>query len=649
MAMDLVAVLGLIGIACSGFFVAFTLSFNEDASHVAYALFQIFLGFTPAAWERWDSYNLVGQTVLTLFLFICHFLVVTILITVLTNSFMAVVQNANEEHQFLFAVNTISGVKSDALFAFIAPTNIIAWLLTPLRYVIPFRSFIKVNRTVIKVTHFPVLLIIYLYERVFLCTAAFEPTELVEDRGRSNALVATPGAPTGPQLFSPAIRLREPSVATHQDRALAEVFRPFKESIRQYSQRSRNRRSASNVVNDWMQDMGPDGVASPPVEQDRAVVDKLEARRLTLRGNQLLDKRLRGQKRKSSLATRSVVSDPEDFFSQGPRRELHSLIEDPDPHDTSFDSLPEPTDGDGDDELVTTEEEDPATSAQGRSGTEEGFLQTPTNARARTPQLPANSPAAHARFASSEGRPGGIRCSPPAGQPGRSMHQRNFSSSTILFRPLQETNDSSSSPSGRRTPAKAIMRTGSGARTPVSAGRRTPRRAVGGITQPRPIIGRSQFQSAPDLAGMLTFDSGQLRHRPSSIDMNLTFDLGANRNILEGVPSSFATQMLMATGGGRNMRNGDRTDDSGMMSRLMLSRMNALEEGFRNVLNEVKDWRKEERLSQVCQDNRESVGKGKRPYRRVGRKTPKISTPKNEKAESHDEPDDQEGPKGASI
>lgn len=49
MAMDLVAVLGLIAIACSGFFVAFTLSFNEDASHVAYALFQIFLGFTPAA------------------------------------------------------------------------------------------------------------------------------------------------------------------------------------------------------------------------------------------------------------------------------------------------------------------------------------------------------------------------------------------------------------------------------------------------------------------------------------------------------------------------------------------------------------------------------------------------------------------------
>lgn len=34
-----------------------------------------------------------------LFLIICHFLVVTILITVLTNSFVAIASNANEEHQ----------------------------------------------------------------------------------------------------------------------------------------------------------------------------------------------------------------------------------------------------------------------------------------------------------------------------------------------------------------------------------------------------------------------------------------------------------------------------------------------------------------------------------------------------------------------
>jgi hypothetical protein len=33
------------------------------------------------------------------FLIICHFVVVTILITVLTNSFMSIASNASEEHQ----------------------------------------------------------------------------------------------------------------------------------------------------------------------------------------------------------------------------------------------------------------------------------------------------------------------------------------------------------------------------------------------------------------------------------------------------------------------------------------------------------------------------------------------------------------------
>ena len=103
MAMDLVAVFVLILISCSGFFVAFTLSFGNDGfdpKGVAYALFQMLMGFTPAAWERWDDYNMLGQGILTLFLFICHFLIVTILITVLTNSFMAIVQNANVSREY---------------------------------------------------------------------------------------------------------------------------------------------------------------------------------------------------------------------------------------------------------------------------------------------------------------------------------------------------------------------------------------------------------------------------------------------------------------------------------------------------------------------------------------------------------------------
>jgi hypothetical protein len=94
MALDLAAVFVLILIACSGFFVAFAMSFGKSqygAGEVAYKIFQILMGFTPAAWEVWSSYNLLGKALLVLFLFLCHFIIVTILITVLTNSFMAIV------------------------------------------------------------------------------------------------------------------------------------------------------------------------------------------------------------------------------------------------------------------------------------------------------------------------------------------------------------------------------------------------------------------------------------------------------------------------------------------------------------------------------------------------------------------------------
>jgi hypothetical protein len=71
--------------------------------------------------------------------------------------------------------------------------------------------------------------------------------------------------------------------------------------------------------------------------------------------------------------------------------------------------------------------------------------------------------------------------------------------------------------------------------------------------------------------------------------------LDANQpGMLGAVPSSFATQMALATGGlkgfgGRDGggKGGDG-EDSGMMGRLMLARMKTLEEGFAEVVKEFR-------------------------------------------------------------
>ncbi|KAL8841174.1 MAG: hypothetical protein Q9170_001028 [Blastenia crenularia] len=636
MAMDLLALFILIAISCSGFFVAFTLSFGGDDYNgraVVYTLFQLLMGFTPAAWDTWDNYNFLGKGILTLFLFICHFLVVTILITVLTNSFMAVVQNANEEHQFVFAVNAISMVKSDALFSYIAPTNVLAWLLAPLRFVLPFREFVKVNRTAIKITHFPVLFLIYAYERLILRGQTFEATDLVVQRGRTRN---TEVAQSGLRLFSPAHgRLREPSVATfHKDRVLAEVFRrPFRDNTIRNTHQSHDRRKTSNVVSHWMSGLGPDGTASPPLEQDPKVLDRLEARRIAhRRSQQLLQRRARiGRGPSFAAPTMSVVSDPEEFNPAITFDDLDQHRLERDLPTISMDDGPQQTDADGDDELVTNDDDENLTldqrvtpvgglrSTDAEKETEDDYFQkTPTASRRFLPL-----PLQHSQL---------VTVVPPLRPvgPNRTVmrptrgHVRHTSTATIIHDPNPQSTESSSSPSRKAITARNSARNVGSGSGPASAGRRTPKRQPIGVARARPIMPpRSAFQSAPNLAGMVALDSA--RQRPSNFALELGSDIGDNKAAGGGfvgvIPSSFATQMAYASDAAKAGQASRGNDDQQRMSKLMLARFNQLEEGFREVIKEVKDWKRDDIRSA---DERPASRRGKTRSQKGGRKNGKV-------------------------
>ncbi|KAA6407757.1 MAG: integral membrane channel [Lasallia pustulata] len=630
MALDLIAVFVLILISCSGFFVAFTLSFgddDDDTAGVAYALFQMLMGFSPAAWAYWDKFNPLGRVVLTLFLFITHFLIITILITVLTNSFMAVVQNANEEHQFVFAVNAISMVKSDALFSYIAPTNIIAWLLAPLRYILPFRQFVRVNRTVIKITHFPVLFLIYLYERIFLVGGPLEPTEVIEQRGRPGKVgrlkaLEAPGARVN--LFSPSTsRLREPSVATyHKDRALDEVFRrPFRDNTIRGTRKSQERRKTSNVVDHWMQNLGLIGEASPPMEQDHSIVERLETPRPLSRRSHLSRRRQTRAGRNFTEASRSVASDPEGFTTtdvtpRPTKSRLNTGLS------LGTDDLPQQTSADGDDELPTNDEDENV--PLDKKNRKDYFQHSPTakpKTSFRTKPVTSSYHAAFASLPYQSITPTEVQRTP------RGPHNRNTSTNTILYNPFREVAGGSSSTPPRKpvTARNSIKNSGtaSGTMTPASAGgRRTPRRLLKSGVQPRPIMPpRGALQSAPNLEGMVAMDTRPRNSRRSTFALELGSDIGDNKAIGGGfvgaVPSSFQTQMAFATGAiGTGQVAGSGSDDQRMMGRLMLARMNTLEEGFREILQEVKDWRKvDARASQG--DHRGS--NGGRPSKKSGK------------------------------
>ncbi|OJD36418.1 integral membrane channel protein [Diplodia corticola] len=681
MAMDLMAILILIVIACSGFFVAFTLAFGDgltSAGSAAYALFQLLMGFSPAAWDLWGQYNMLGRAVLVLFLFITHFLIVTILITVLTNSFMAVVQNANEEHQFLFAVNAISMVKSDALFSYIAPTNIIAWLLTPLRYMMPFRSFVKMNRQFIKVTHFPILFAIFSYERLILSRAAFQPEELVERRGRSRTKVPAVFALHGAgDLFSPGTRLREPSITTfHKDRALDEVFRrPFRgptpTARHPVNAGTDDRRKSSNVVRDWMQGMGHEGGASPPEEEPRSVLDRLEqTKRPGMR--RARTSRMLPSRRTQPMA-RSVASDPDiaptnvALSHYGRGFGGTSLM--------SLDEQPQQTDADGDDELLTNDdnEDDRLTLGQSlrdgphhldshkvyetieeSSGGEE-YFKTPVAPKSRTPLIPGSvSSTIH------------IPPSLPKQSSGqeRRHHSRNISTNTVFFKPEKNSFGSdhdSNSTSPAKRPSTAHR---SGAATPMT--KMTPKRPTGSRVNPSPRPNVSQ-------SNLLGIGFGKLPRPPRSnnrdpsfnaLALDLASDLGDNRPRpelpgLQGLSASFSTQMEMAAMGARrfprkkkrrdvasnedggdddddddddDVEEDDEEEDRSRTNRILLARMNTLEESFKEVLKEVRGLRTTTTPPQQPDNNNggkkggKGKGKGTKTPVNTGSRTPGASS-----------------------
>ena len=659
MAQDLAAILVLILISCSGIFVAFTLSFSDektDSNAVAYALFQILMGFTPAAWEKWAGYNILGKAVMAIFLIICHFLIVTILITVLTNSFMAVVQNSNDEHQFLFAVNTISMVKSDALFSYIAPANVVGWLMSPLRYLMPFRQYVKLNRTIIKVTHFPVLFIIFSYERVILAHSAYEPTDLVEKPLRARIKPLAFSMNKGPDAFSPGHRLREPSVISfHKDRALDEVFRrPFRGSTMRTTTREAGpeRRNSLNVVDQWMQEAEVEGGASPPMEQPRSVLERLEHRRPNFRRARTVDYARQSRVRDVSTATKSMMSDPDPGqrnVSRRPRR----IDEEDETAETSTDALPLETDAD--DEV--NEMSDHLTPAIGESAisirekghrtpadeSDEEYFVTPTASKSPAIQMSA---AARARLQATPGiMSSGSKPVISRRQSAGQVHGRNASSGTVLFAP-QQADDSSASHLVRfGRPVTAKNSGGTSTPTlPLLTGQRTPKTKPAPPAKARPIMPPRQ-KTMPDLkgagagaSGLAFLDAANRGRRQPSFNaraLDLASEIGDNKwagpsNMIDvggisGMPASFSEQMLRERDWERERerardeeRRRGEDEEKGMVNRIMLSRMYTLEAGFKEVLKEIKD------LSQNAGSSRRE-SEAEQPRRRPGIETTNSS------------------------
>ncbi|KAJ7127115.1 receptor-activated Ca2+-permeable cation channel [Mycena epipterygia] len=134
---------------------------------IAWLMVQIWFGNTYLSFAQAESFNpLFGPILMTAFAALSNTLLLTILISILSNTVARIDANATQEHLFQFAISTIEG--ANALGAYQPPFNLLALaLLKPASWLVSPRRLHSLNVLLIKITSFPTLIAIGLYERYF--------------------------------------------------------------------------------------------------------------------------------------------------------------------------------------------------------------------------------------------------------------------------------------------------------------------------------------------------------------------------------------------------------------------------------------------------------------------------------------------------
>lgn len=160
-----------------GFLLAMRWLSESQSGDISYSLLAI------AKWMLWiwfgldgtgitksvEFHSILGPILMIMFAFIGNTLFLTVLVSILSNTYSNLAKNATAEIQFRRAVLTFEGVKSDAIFAYRPPFNVLALvLLLPLKFCTSPRWFHKVNVTAVRVLNAPILIAISLHERRFL-------------------------------------------------------------------------------------------------------------------------------------------------------------------------------------------------------------------------------------------------------------------------------------------------------------------------------------------------------------------------------------------------------------------------------------------------------------------------------------------------
>jgi hypothetical protein len=107
-----------------------------------------------------------GPPLMLIFVCLTNILLITSMISILSNSFAKVTARAREEYLYVYSVYVLEASTSNRLTHFYPPLNLIPLILIrPLRLLVSSENLRSIRILLLKATHTPIVGAIYIYER----------------------------------------------------------------------------------------------------------------------------------------------------------------------------------------------------------------------------------------------------------------------------------------------------------------------------------------------------------------------------------------------------------------------------------------------------------------------------------------------------
>ncbi|KAG0224698.1 hypothetical protein BGW41_004972 [Actinomortierella wolfii] len=142
---------------------------TQSYGEISWLLLQVFLGSAFEGFDEADELGTFGRPLMVFFVAVSAVFLYTLLISIFSQTFSDVSANANEEFMFLFSLKVMEEVKSDKIYEFQPPFNIMAGIIVwPSHWIFDQYTVGKINRALLRFFYFPELVCIWIYEKLVL-------------------------------------------------------------------------------------------------------------------------------------------------------------------------------------------------------------------------------------------------------------------------------------------------------------------------------------------------------------------------------------------------------------------------------------------------------------------------------------------------